>query len=289
MAGRRGGQGSATHWNVRELPNAFESVPAIVKLAVATGVIATLIGIGAWRLDRGADPMRPAPVPAASRPCPASRLRLPPGAGAAVPPRRGPWHRRPAARVARVRAAGRPSGTPPALPARYPAASPAARRAPERPRRRGPPARLAQPARVTVPPPDRHAAGGLGVRRARHGTARPGGRAGPAGTGGRAGSVQVPVPAALAAAGQEEQVGVGVVLTAPTANPTGSRSPPRWAGRGGLAEQAQEAQQLVRQPGQQPQTVQPQRQGRAPGAGSCPSGRRSRPRTSCGRHRRAPA
>ena len=38
-----------------ELPNPLGSVPTIVKLAVATGVIAMLIGIGAWRLDQRAE------------------------------------------------------------------------------------------------------------------------------------------------------------------------------------------------------------------------------------------
>ena len=79
----------------------------------------------------------------------------------------------------------------------------------------------------------------------------------------------MPVPAALAAAGQEEQVGVGVVLTAPTAEPDRQQvtAPLGGTRQQSLAEQAQEAQQLVRQPGQQPQTVQPQRRGQAPWRG----------------------
>ena len=81
--------------------------------------------------------------------------------------------------------------------------------------------------------------------------------------------VQVPVPAALGAAGQEEQVGVGVVLTAPTAEPDRQQvtTPLGATRRQSLAEQAEEAQQLVRQPAQQPQAVQPQRQGQAPWRG----------------------
>jgi RNA polymerase sigma factor (sigma-70 family) len=70
-----------------ELPNPLGSVPTIVKLAVATGVIAMLIGIGAWRLDqraeRGALDSRSSgqTAPAPGAPAPASAGATPPASG----------------------------------------------------------------------------------------------------------------------------------------------------------------------------------------------------------------
>jgi RNA polymerase sigma factor (sigma-70 family) len=49
------GKAPARLKHLSELPNPLGSAPTIVKLAVATGVIAMLIGIGAWRLDQRAE------------------------------------------------------------------------------------------------------------------------------------------------------------------------------------------------------------------------------------------